>query len=63
MSELTELDLSNPFATLSTIAQNLEGILTEYNLDLTRILGASIMLGMSDGSVVIKGNEGYLRNA
>ena len=55
--ELTELDLSNPFATLSTIAQNLEDLVTEYNLDLTRILGASIMLGISDGSVVIKGNE------
>ena len=55
--ELTELDLSNPFATLSTIAQNLESLVTEYNLDLTRILGASIMLGISDGSVVIKGNE------
>ena len=55
--ELTELDLSNTFATLSTIAQNLESLVTEYNLDLTRILGASIMLGISDGSVVIKGNE------
>ena len=55
--ELTELDLSNPFATLSTIAQNVENIVTEENLDLAKVLGASIMLGISDGSVVIKGNE------
>ena len=55
--ELTELDLSNPFATLSTIAQNVEDIVSENNLDLAKILGASIMLGISDGSVVIKDNE------
>ena len=52
--ELTELDLSNPFATLSTIAQNLESLVTKYNLTLEY---RSIMLGISDGSVVIKGNE------
>ena len=44
-------------AALATIVQSVEDILTEKKLNINRILGASVMLGISDGSVVISGNK------
>ena len=55
--ELTELDLTKPLMALATIIQSIEDILTEKKLNINRILGASVMLGISDGSVVISGNK------
>ena len=55
--ELTELDLTNPTAALAIIFQSVEDILAEKKLDLNKVLGASVMLGMSDGSVVLSGNK------
>jgi len=55
--ELTKLDLTKPSAALATIIQSLEDILTEKKLDINRVLGASVMLGISDGSVVVSGNK------
>ena len=55
--ELTKLDLTEPSAALATIIQSVEDILTEKKLDINRILGASVMLGISDGSVVVSSNK------
>ena len=55
--ELTELNLTDPTAALAIIVQTVKDILAKKKLDFNRVLGASVMLGISDGSVVISGNK------
>lgn len=55
--ELTELNLADPTGALATIGQTVKDILAEKKLDFNRVLGASVMLGISDGSVVVSGNK------